>query len=717
MATPLASRLFGWRPLLVLGLAAVLGYYFLPTAGVAQAVVLSLVGASGAAFSLRMARRRTGQTRVVWGALGAAMTLTTLANLPDLGYPLLTGRSLPFPSPVNTLWLLTYPCLVLAVLALARLPHAEDYAGNFLDAAIVAVSGGIVLWTFLLEPIVDNGFLLGSVAYPTLDMLFFLVVVRLLRSTRGARNTAGHLLVASFAVLLAGDVLYAVELHAGSYHLGGPCDGVWMLSYLLLAVAAVHPAAGSLTRRTAPSEARFGTGRLARVAAALDDEDREPGQVALHDALTGLASRSLLFDRLERSQARGARTGAAVAVLFVDLDGFQNVNDTLGRDAGDRLLRATADRLTLTLRDADTIARPGADEFVIVIDEQTVGSAAELVAERILEVMREPFELSGAPDPVVITASIGVATGWHTTADELLRDAGTALGEAKTAGRDCFAVFGRHTEPAAPRRNELELELRRALAENQFQLRYQPIYDLDRIELVAFEALLRWNHPLYGLIGPDEFIPVLEASGQIVDVGRWVLGEACRQMADWHGRGSDHGVSVNVSGRQLDDDSFVEHVTETLRDSGLEPRKLTLEIGETTLMRNPLASARRLRKLKRLGVRIAVDDFGTGYSSLAHLEQFPVDSLKIDRAFTDAIDQSPESKAPLHTLVQLGRDRGLTTLAVGVETNAQVAHLRAESFGEAQGFLLARPMTAGDVEAVLFTTVDGADALAADDAA
>jgi EAL domain-containing protein (putative c-di-GMP-specific phosphodiesterase class I) len=248
-------------------------------------------------------------------------------------------------------------------------------------------------------------------------------------------------------------------------------------------------------------------------------------------------------------------------------------------------------------------------------------------------------------------------------------------------------------------RIDLEFDMRSALDNNQFRLVYQPIYDLDDLTLVAVEALLRWDNPTRGLIQPDEFIPILEQTGHIREVGRWVLRQACEQTAAWHARGDILDVSVNISGRQLDDDAIIEHIHEALAQSGLDATSLIIEVTETALMRNVEATAQRLRAIKDLGVRIAIDDFGTGYSSLAYLRQFPVDCLKIDRSFTNAISASLESKAIIATLVQLGKDLGLMTLAEGVETTEQMDHLRQEHVNQAQGFLLARPLDPATIEA------------------
>jgi diguanylate cyclase (GGDEF)-like protein len=442
------------------------------------------------------------------------------------------------------------------------------------------------------------------------------------------------------------------------------------------------------------------TGRL-RALRLVHAKTAELRHQALHDVLSDLPNRALITDRIEQLIARGRRNGTLGAALFVDLDEFKNVNDTLGHAAGDRLLQSVAARLSATLRDVDTIGRMGGDEFVVLIEDASSETAPELVAQRILDVMRQPFELAGAAAPMLVTASIGIAVGDRDEPGDLLRDADVALYLAKAAGKNCYEVFRPEMETHVRRRFELDFDLRSALEGNQFRLVYQPIYNLEDLTLTGVEALLRWDHPTLGEVQPDEFIPLLEASGQIVEVGRWVMREACMQMAAWRDRGTDIIVSVNVSGRQLDRDVIVDHVRDALADSGLDPAMLTIEVTETALMRNVDASAQRLRDLKALGVQIAVDDFGTGYSSLAYLQRLPVDCLKIDRTFIDAISQSTESNALIHTLVQLGKDLGLRTLAEGVETTGQIDHLRTEQVNEAQGFLFAKPLAPAALETQL----------------
>jgi len=354
----------------------------------------------------------------------------------------------------------------------------------------------------------------------------------------------------------------------------------------------------------------------------------------------------------------------------------------------------------------DTVGRLGGDEFVLLIEDPAAAAAAELVAERVLELVRQPFLLGDDVPPTMVSASVGIAVGPRSTAGELLREADVAVDEAKSGGRNCYERFRPEMEAVIQRRYELEVDLRSALARDEFFLVYQPVFGVADVRLGGFEALLRWRHPAKGLIGPNEFIPLLESCGLIVDVGRWVLQTACEQTARWRRAGCDVRISVNVSGRQLDWDSIVEHVAEALRDSGLAPSALTLEITETALMHNVVETTRRLRELGELGVSIAIDDFGTGYSSLAYLQQFPVHFLKIDRTFTSSIGHSAESDAMIRTLVGLGKSLGLATLAEGVETVAQLAFLRDEQVDLVQGFLLARPLPVDAAERLLLSPVD-----------
>jgi diguanylate cyclase (GGDEF)-like protein len=421
---------------------------------------------------------------------------------------------------------------------------------------------------------------------------------------------------------------------------------------------------------------------------------------ALHDSLTGLPNRVLVLDRIEQTLARARRDRFEVAALFIDLDGFKDVNDTLGHAMGDKLLKAVAARFAGTLRDSDTVARLGGDEFVVVAEGISLAAGPELVAERLLDVLAEPFHLDDdAGTSASISASIGIAVGLRESAEDLLRDADIALYAAKEAGKNRFVVFEAEMQTVLRSRHELEMDLQAALGTDQFFLLYQPIFQLADMSVVGVEALLRWRHPTRGVLAPDEFIPALEASGLIIPVGRWVLHEACRQAMAWRRGGQVTKMSVNASARQFEADSLLDDVRNALAVSGLPPDDLIIEITETSLMRNTKIAQLQLLALKALGVRLAIDDFGTGYSSLAYLQQFPVDSLKIDRSFISGMAKSPEGDALIHTLIQLGKAMHLETLAEGIEESGQLTQLQAESCDIGQGFLFARPLAPEEVQA------------------
>jgi diguanylate cyclase (GGDEF)-like protein len=434
---------------------------------------------------------------------------------------------------------------------------------------------------------------------------------------------------------------------------------------------------------------------------------------AVHDALTGLPNRALILDRTDQMLARGRRSDIQVAALFIDLDEFKDVNDSLGHGVGDQLLQSVSERLSVTMRGSDSIGRLGGDEFVVLVDGSTMDAGPELVAERLLEVLRAPFELQGLPGkPLTLTASIGFATGLRSSATELLRDADIALYEAKAAGKNCFVAFEPEMHTVVQDHHLLEMDLRDALAEHEYHLVYQPIFNLVGGQTTGVEALLRWDHPGRDTVQPDTFIPILERTGMITEVGRWVLNEACLQGNRWHAMGYQLGVSINVSARQLETEQLVEDVRLALQSSGFPASSLTLEITETAIMKDVAAVVPRLAALKATGVRIAIDDFGTGYSSLAYLQQFPVDTLKIDRSFISAMAKSPESGALIRTLVQLGKTLGLETLAEGIEECEQYSQLEREHCDSGQGYLYARPLEVEAVETFLAARSVAADRVA-----
>jgi diguanylate cyclase (GGDEF)-like protein len=431
--------------------------------------------------------------------------------------------------------------------------------------------------------------------------------------------------------------------------------------------------------------------------------DQELAFMATHDSLTGLPNRTLILDRVEQMLVRSRRNHTPVAALFIDLDNFKSINDTLGHDAGDELLRAVAARLDRIVRATDALGRLGGDEFVVIAEDLSLAAGPELVAERLLEALKQPFTLQG-PDgatTLMVTASVGIAAGARPSAGDLLRDADIAMYRAKWDGKNRYVVFEAVMQDAIQRRMQLEMDLRVALENQEFFLVYQPTFDLRDMSPTGMEALIRWNSPARGVIQPDDFIPTLEETGLIVEVGKWVLDEACRQGAKWREAGYPVGMAINVSARQLDTDELVSEVRDALSHSGLEPSALTLEITETSLMRNADDTARRLVAIKALGVRLAIDDFGTGYSSLAHLQKFPVDALKIDRSFISGLTNNQEGETLLHALVQLGKALSIETLAEGIEEPRELSLLQAEQCDSGQGFLFARPLDAAATEEFL----------------
>ena len=425
---------------------------------------------------------------------------------------------------------------------------------------------------------------------------------------------------------------------------------------------------------------------------------------ALHDPLTGLANRQLILDRAQQMLVRSRRSGVPVAALFIDLDNFKDSNDSLGHGAGDQLLQMVAGRLLGILRSGDTVGRLGGDEFVILAEGVSFAHGPEMIAERVHQVLKPAFHIQGIDDmSITVSASIGIAIGDRPSAEDLLRDADIALYRAKGAGRDQSVLFEHSMQSAAKERLVLKSDLESALENGEFTLLYHPIFDLEGFQIHGAEALLRWQHPSRGEIAPDVFITVLEERGLIVDVGRWVLNESCREAAVWHDLGHPVSISVNVSMRQLESDQLVDDVRNALAVNELPPDMLILEVTESTLMRDSVATVARLNRLKALGVKVAIDDFGTGYSSLAYLRQFPVDVLKIDRSFVADMSRSPDAAALIHTLIELGRTLGLVTLAEGIETNEQLEGLRRERCDHGQGFLFSGPVEASEITALLET--------------
>jgi diguanylate cyclase (GGDEF)-like protein/PAS domain S-box-containing protein len=426
---------------------------------------------------------------------------------------------------------------------------------------------------------------------------------------------------------------------------------------------------------------------------------------AFHDPLTDLANRALFTDRVAAALARrGDTSTTTVAVLLLDLDDFKTVNDSLGHAAGDELLVAVAARLRSCVRPGDTLARLAGDEFAILLEDLVDESAAVAVAKRVGKRLEAPFEIEAME--IAARASIGISLGQSPDArpDDLMRDADVAMYEAKARGKGGYRVFEPHMRHAVVKRMELKADLRHALERGELEVRYQPYVKLEDESIVGAEALLRWQHSERGLIPPLDFIPLAEEMGLIVPIGRWVLGEASTQAVEWKRRWPELGplaLSVNVSARQLQDRAFVGEVAEIVAEHGLPAEQLVLELTESSLVEDPDQAVRRLRGLRELGIRLAIDDFGTGYSSLGYLQRYPIEILKVHRAFISELGRHPEQPALANAILQLAHHLGMRAIAEGVEHAVQVEALRALGCGFAQGFYFSPPLTADEFAALL----------------
>ena len=427
---------------------------------------------------------------------------------------------------------------------------------------------------------------------------------------------------------------------------------------------------------------------------------------AFYDPLTDLPNRALFLDRLQHlfHRARRSLGSAQFAVLYLDLDRFKSVNDSLGHQVGDELLVATARRLESCVRPGDTLARLGGDEFTVLLDDVRSEADATGVAERIHQEVAAPLQIRGGEVFTSVSVGIALSSAGYGSPEDMLRDADTAMYRAKAGGRARHQVFDGDMHRRAVSSLRLETDLRRALERREIVPYYQPIVELDTGTVVGFEALARWRHPTSGMLLPDLFIPVAEETGLVVEIGAWMLAEACRQIREWQRRyplWSTLGISVNVSGRQLSQGGVAADVERVLAGTGLDPTCLTLEITESALVQSLGAGAGAVRRLHEMSIGLHLDDFGTGYSSLAYLHSFPIQALKVDRSFVDRMNQTSQDAAIVRAIVSLAHDLGMEVVAEGVETRAQLEALRALRCRRGQGFLFSRPLPADQAERLL----------------
>ncbi|MGZ8155004.1 MAG: EAL domain-containing protein [Burkholderiales bacterium] len=448
---------------------------------------------------------------------------------------------------------------------------------------------------------------------------------------------------------------------------------------------------------------RDATGAVYRIAGiASDVTQRKEAEeklvyLAHYDGLTGLPNRVLFLDRLKQTLSHCARRGTLAAVMFVDLDRFKVVNDTLGHAMGDELLRQVGARLSVCVREGDTVARFSGDEFVLIVNDLHGPEDARHIAQKVLQAYVEPFRVSS--HEIFVSTSIGISMFPSDSEDEqaLLKNADSAMYRAKESGRNSFRFYTREMNARAMYRLQLENSLRHALDRGEFCLHYQPKACLHTGEITGVEALLRWERPGHGLVAPAEFVPLLEDTGLIVPVGEWVLSEACRQADAWRKAGRALvPVAINISARQFASRNLGDLVRRMMNLHGLDPRYLEFELTESLLMVNTEDAVRTLEYLKSLGLKLSIDDFGTGYSSLAYLKRFPIDALKIDRSFIDEITTDVGDATITRAVIGMAHNLGLKVIAEGVETQAQIAFLSANGCDEAQGYYFARPQPAAE---------------------
>ncbi|HEV7656542.1 MAG TPA: bifunctional diguanylate cyclase/phosphodiesterase [Mycobacteriales bacterium] len=709
---------------------------------------LASVAAAGlaAAAGLVAARRTHGRVRRGWLLLATGCGIDALGQLSWTAHQL--GSGVPAPDDWLTSGLLIGSVAVslpgLLLLPARRLDRRRALR-LLLDVLMVGTALGVAGWALIIGPALarpGGGRMVLDYGLPySVAAVVTLAVVVLVAAQAGGRWLVPVLLVCGgLAVRAIGRLALVGLIIRDEYTAGGALDLCWIAGFGLIAAAALRrpadwpagtrPAASTAERSTRVrvllpylpvvvaliAAAVAGPGLrgpglvlgsvavivllLARqVLTALDNAAfaAEETRMAYSDPLTGLGNRALLAAEVARAQ-RAARGGDRLSLLLLDLDGFKAVNDSLGHEAGDRLLVRLAERLAATVGPEDVVARLGGDEFAVLVEAPTPGAGLR-TARRLLDALGAPVEFSGRT--VRVTVSIGVVEQVGGDTGDVLRDADVAMYAAKAAGKACVRQFEPAMRRAVVARAELEADLRHALDRGEFRLRFQPVVDLDTREVRGAEALVRWQHPRRGLLAPDSFIPLATEVGLVGELDRWVMDEASRIAAGWQLLKPGVTISVNVTADRFAATDLVGAVADALAETGLPPHCLTLELTETALVADAEATISRLGALGALGVQVAIDDFGTGYSSLAYLHRLPASILKIDKSFVEGLGTNAESTALVRVIMGLADTFGLRTIAEGVETESQRALLRALGCTRAQGYLFAPPLEAADLEALL----------------
>jgi diguanylate cyclase (GGDEF)-like protein len=693
------------------------------------------VAAMGAVTALWVgARRQPSSARRGWTWLAIAVTCWVVGDFVWDAYAFLDVAR-PDVSFADVCYLAGYPCAAAGVFTLIRTRRTQSLREAMLDACIVGASASIVAWQFLVMPVASDtsSWFTATIwsAYPIADAVL-LTAVALLVFASAQRFASERFLVAALILVFVVDVLYAYLPTVGSFDVGR-LDPLYPIAYALIAVAAWARADRSAERRNrepkrintlrflflgtvlcAAATVAVGVAQrssltrvvdvlfavvlcvlvVARFATSIRANERARDQLrfnATHDELTGLVNRVLLIDRVSHALERARRDRAEVAVLYIDLDRFKAVNDTLGHHVGDQVLSSVARRMQTTLRDSDTVARIGGDEFVVLCEAITTVEALRL-AERLIAEIANPYLVGGRE--IHLTASLGIATSSHGEGevDALVQDADTAMYDIKRQGGNGYQLCDALTRGQYQQRRDFEDALRRASATGELTLHYQPTVRPQDNAVVNFEALVRWERPDGSFVLPGDFIPVAEETGAIVQIGTWVIDQACNQLANWALDGiTEPSISINVSAHQFRNQTVVHDLTRALVRTGADPARLTIEITESALLRDQDHVAQQLDQIRRQGVRIAIDDFGTGYSGLSYLHQLPIDIIKIDRTLTSQLDSDPAATVVLAGIIDLAHALGLETIAEGAETEHHVRVLTQLGCDQIQGYYYARP--------------------------
>jgi diguanylate cyclase (GGDEF)-like protein len=724
-----------------LGVAAVgtSAYYMVPHSPESKLVLYNGLGLlSVVAIAFGRSRNRANP-RTPWNWFAAGLLSFLIADICYYVLELTSPDGPPFPSIADFFYLSMYPLVIIGLTKMVRRVAPGRDTASFIDAAVVGIAMFGALWVLFVDTVFtvsqhSTSALVTTLAYPVMDVCLLAVAARLVVAVR-LKHPPFALILLAIGSLAIADTAYGIYNASGNFHTGLFIDAFWLGFYTLFGAAALHPAVATTADEAHATEDRLTARQLTlmitatiglptidlvwgtvedrvvtivssallfifiliRVFALMRTIQRSQDRLrhdAEHDSLTGLSNRVRFAQRTGAALTREPTT-AHVAVLFIDLDDFKTINDSLGHHAGDRLLAEVAGRLGRCIRPGDLVARLGGDEFAILLESAVDRQDAVSVARRVLDALAEPIDLGTRV--VTISASIGIAMDPDAAdgVEALLRNADVAMYLSKNQGKGRYEFFESRMHEEVIERLDLTGDLQLGLDGKQFVLHYQPIFDLETGDIALVEALVRWNHPTRGMIPPDRFIPLAEENGMIVPLGEWVLREACTQVRQWQQLGWDKlGVTVNLSMRQLADGQFVHTLTNALRDSGLKASDLLLEITESMLAHDAERSTGVLEQLKTVGVKLAIDDFGTGYSSLSYLSKFPVDSIKIDRSFINELHRSPTSTALVEAVLTLSKALGASTVAEGIEYDDQAELLQRLGCTRGQGYYFCRPLPA-----------------------